>query len=64
MAESALIHITSQMESDKTNTLTEAEELKRKGNEEFGKGNYVEAKQYYTKAIGNCLVDVSRVKSK
>lgn len=37
---------------DKEKDKTEAEELKRKGNEAFSKGEYLEAKQLYTKAIG------------
>lgn len=53
MVESALKHILEQLQKmEPEKPKSEAEELKLKGNEAFAKKDYVEAKQFYTKAIG------------
>ena len=34
----------------------EADNIKQKGNEAYGKNNYAEAKELYSKAIGNIFI--------
>ena len=41
------------MEGVVTNADTRAEELKNQGNEEFKKGNHLQAINFYSEAIGN-----------